>query len=118
MKRRKRIPAEGFDVDASKIEGKTFKIGDELVVIETNRYAQGNRLRIELICAEGENAGMPYSVLTVNIPEASILPNEIIIKTWEENEESAAAAKASGLFRDTGKRVRINYVTAEIWEIV
>jgi len=116
--RRKRIPEEIVDVYESKIDGKTFKIGDELVVIRTDHYTDGNRLAVELICADGEDKGMPYCRLTVNIPQAILLPGEIIVKTWEENEESAIAAKASGLFRDTGKRVSTGYVKAEVWEIV
>jgi len=118
MKRKKQIPTKGIDVYETKINGKTFKIGDELVVIKTDHYTDGNRLSIELVCAEGEDKGMPYCRLTVNIPKAILLPGEIIIKSWEENEYAAAEAKASGLFRDTGKRVSTGYVKAEIWEII
>jgi hypothetical protein len=56
--------------------------------------------------------------LTVNIPEADLEPGEILVKTWSENESLAAAALASGHFRDTGKRVKTGWCEAEVWEVI
>lgn len=118
MKKKNQKSAEVIDMYSKLLDGKTFKIGDEVVEISTNRYSDGNRVAIRLVCTEGEDKGMPYCTLTVNIPEVTLLPGEIIIKSWEENEYAAEAAKSSGLFNDTGKRVRTGYVQAEIWEIL
>ena len=57
----------------------------------------------------------PVAMLTVNIPEATLFPGEFLVKTWSENEEIAADCLRSGLFVDTGKRVKTGWVEAQVW---
>lgn len=59
--------------------------------------------------------GEAIATLTVNIPEVPLEEGEFIVKTWSENERIAADCLASGLFVDTGKRVRTGWVMAQIW---
>jgi len=61
--------------------------------------------------------GQRFAILSVNFPfpEVELEHNEFAVKTWSENEEIAADALASGLFVDTGKRIRSGYVEAPVW---
>lgn len=86
--------------------------GEELRLI-LERYRNGrSAIRME------SGIGEPYGVLTVNIPEAVLATEEILVKTWAENEPFRAPALASGLFKDTGRRIRIEFVDAEVWKFV
>jgi len=53
--------------------------------------------------------------LSVNFPEVKLGSGEFAAKTWSENEEIAEDALKSGLFIDTGKRIRSGYVEASVW---
>lgn len=59
--------------------------------------------------------GMPWSRLTINLPDQDLAEGEIIVKTWGENQKLRAHALATGLFTDTGRRVETGFCTAEIW---
>ena len=61
--------------------------------------------------------GERIATLTVNIPEAEIADDEIIVKTWSENEGIAKDALASGLFEDTGRRIPTGFVEAQVWRV-
>jgi len=85
-------------------------LGERLKLVE-GQYGNG-RLAIQL---ETEN-GEPYTTLTVNLPNAPLLPGEFFVKTWDiESEEVVSAALKSGIFVDTGARVPTGYVQAEVW---
>ena len=63
------------------------------VQIRQNTYSQGGRLALSLIAAATERnrrqdcaRGEPMGTLTVNMPEVDLGPNEVIVKTWAENE--------------------------------
>jgi hypothetical protein len=75
-------------------------------------YGTNEALAVELIDANGE----PAAMLSVNIPEDThrLGPNEFFVKTWSENEQIAADARASGIFRDTG-RESDDTLCAPIW---
>jgi hypothetical protein len=53
---------------------------------------------------------------TVNIPEISLGPNEVIIKNYSENEGMLPALINAGVVRDTGKRVESRFVEFPICE--
>jgi hypothetical protein len=82
-------------------------------VFQVGHYRNG-RIAVELIDAETSE---PFATLTINIPEATASDNEIIVKTWTENEQVAKAAYDSGLFLDTGKRISSGFVQAQVWKI-
>jgi hypothetical protein len=83
------------------------------VVLNTDFYERRNQLAIFGCLPNGE----PFGTLTVCIPHINLHTNEILVKTWSENEPFAKAALASGLFVDTGKRVHNGFVVAPIWTI-
>lgn len=58
--------------------------------------------------------GEECTMLTVNMPEVHIEPDEFIVKTWSENEDISKAAFKTGIFIDTGKRV--GYINAPVWK--
>ena len=91
--------------------GKKFE-----TIIDLDHYRSGGKYAIELVMAN--DSGNPFCTLTCNIPSVVLTENEILVKTWSENEEVAKAALASGLFRDTGKRVSTGFVLADIWEVL
>lgn len=77
-------------------------------------YVNGGGTAIALYDDEG-----PYATLSVNaLGTSEVLPqNEFCAKVWTENEHLRAPMLESGLFEDTGRRVSLNEVTAEVWRI-
>ena len=61
--------------------------------------------------------GRPWGKLTVNLPDDPLEPGEFHVRSWDEGAELAAAAMATGLFLDTGKRVPTGWVQASVWRI-
>jgi len=61
--------------------------------------------------------GQRFATLSVNFPfpEVELEEGEFAVKTWSENEQVAADCLASGLFIDTGKRIKSGYVEASVW---
>lgn len=59
----------------------------------------------------------PYSRLAVNVPQAEIGPHEFFARTYEENYELRGPLLASGLFEDTGKRIKSGFVSLELWRL-
>ena len=82
------------------------------VNVVTSAYQRGGKLAVELVAEDGED----IATLSVNMPECSQIlgDGEFFAKTWSENEEIAADALASGIFRDTG-RTSGDTVNAQIW---
>lgn len=62
--------------------------------------------------------GEPFTDLSVDLPEplAPLESGEFFVQTWFPNERIIAAALASGLFEDTGRRSRCPHA-APIWKI-
>jgi len=85
--------------------------------VRTSTYQSGDAMSVELIDENGESIAM----LSVNFPESAHLlgENEFFAKTWEENEEIAEDALASGIFKDTGRTSSYGFmsslVNASIW---
>lgn len=101
-----------------KLEGKELQVNflgvDYVLTFQIGRYCMGKAPSIELIDSTKE----PFATLTVNLPMTALEENEVIIKTWSENEPIAEAARKSGLFFDTGKRVSTGFCQAEIWKVL
>jgi len=83
-------------------------------VFAVGQYQNG-RVAVQLVDAKTSE---PFATLTVNIPQATVSDNEIIVKTWTENEPVARAAFESGLFHDTGKRIPTGFSQAQIWKVI
>lgn len=83
-------------------------------IFSVDYYRLTQKAAVELVMVDD---GTPFCTLTCNIPGVELKDNEILVKTWSENEEVAACALTSGLFKDTGKRVPTGFVEAQIWEV-
>ena len=51
------------------------------------------------------------------MPNESIGPQEIFVRTTEENEHFAKAAMQTGLFEDTGKKVQSGWIKISVWKL-
>lgn len=87
------------------------EINGEKISIMLGKYNKGGDA-IQLYCDEG-----PYATLSVNIPEISLEPGQIAVKTWMENESLREPMLGTGLFEDTGIRVPAGHADAEIWKL-
>lgn len=102
------------DPETLPLNGWEFAVADAFPVkIVLHTYTNG-RLAIELLDEEGDS----YATLTTNLVDEDLTDGEIFVKTWSENEEAAAGALASGLFKDTGRRVQAGHAEAQVWTIV
>lgn len=93
------------------INGTRFKVSDYDVTLHCGYYSNG-RLAIQANCDDG-----PYGKLTVNLPDDTVGPNEIFVRTTEENEHLAKAAMKTGLFEDTGKKVPSGFIEISVWKL-
>ncbi len=59
----------------------------------------------------------PYFSLTRNIRPNDCLEDEVVVKTYEENEHLRQPLLDLGYFKDTGKRIATGFVSLEIWTI-
>lgn len=99
------------------LEGRVFSYPPYgRVALRVGRYDEGHRVAIEIVGVE-DIVNESVACLTVNIPQVFLEPGEILVKTWAENEQVAKVALTTGLFEDTGKRVQVGYVEAQVWRI-
>ena len=86
--------------------------------VEYQTYSNG-RIAIQLNDYNSvELPGEPYCKATVNVPEASLESDEVIIKNYSENMGLDDALIESGLTEDTGKRINVGYVTVPIHKLL
>lgn len=74
------------------------------------RYSN-NRLAITL---DDPLTGERWGVATVNIPDAVLMKDEIILKDWSENEGMVNFFIENGLVEDTGRLVPTGHVLANV----
>lgn len=60
----------------------------------------------------------PICKATVNIPEAILAEEEVLIKDWSENEGILAILVAAGVVLDTGRRVASCSVKANVCRLL
>lgn len=102
-----------------------FEHGGRTMRMYLGTYAQrrgpGPRVpAIEVRSLDPDMGGMesPYGRLTVNLPESSGLgPWGIHVKTWNENEEVARMAMATGVFSELEFPVATGRTQATTWSI-
>lgn len=83
-----------------------------VVSMQLDRYFDGSRA-ILLTTNEG-----PFGKLTVHVPDTVLGVSEIIVKTWTENVwAKSLLLDYPEVFQDTGRRVAVGYIMAEIWTI-
>jgi hypothetical protein len=85
-------------------------------LVRVSRYPQGGQLAIALIDAQ---TAEPIATLSTNLAAYNIAaePDAAGIKNWSENAPIIKPLLASGLFRDTGKRVAADHVEIPIWQL-
>ena len=82
-----------------------------VVLYHVGNYRDGSPV-LKIARDQGES----ICTLTVNVDAGSRKPGTYIVKTWSENAETAAELLELGFFRDTGRRITIEFVQAQIWE--
>jgi hypothetical protein len=81
--------------------------------VQFQQYGNG-RLAIVLVGRGGEQA----AVATVNAPDVPLLPNQLLIKDYSENEGMLAALEKAGIVKAMGIYVRSGYVSMPICELL
>ena len=101
-----------WETESRKVVGKTLTTGDgDEVVIRCGQYGNG-RLAI---FTEMSDTGEPFDKLTVNLAGEELGDDEFFVAAWHE--PITGAARRSGLFVDTGRRVPTGFVEAEVWRL-
>jgi hypothetical protein len=97
-----------------------IQVGEQTIELVVKRYVNGNPAIIGYDQATGQKFGnLSFNLVSPDLTaEQSLEPGDIMIKTWSENEAFAQSARASGLFVDTGKRICLQFVEAEVWRLV
>ena len=85
-------------------------------LVRVGRYPQGGQLAISLIDAQTSE---PIATLSTNLTEYNVplAPDSAGIKNWSENEPIIKPLLASGLFKDTGERIKAGRVTIPVWQL-
>lgn len=78
--------------------------GGEFCSLKYERYADNDRVCIRLRCENGE----PMATATVNVPDADLDKDEILIKDYSENEGILEALTSVGVVLFTGRYVRLS----------
>ena len=78
--------------------------------INVRQYGNG-RTALQLVDAKTSE---PIATATVNVPDAILEDNEILIKDYSENTGMLNALVETGIVTDTGKRVETGFVTIPV----
>ena len=90
-----------------------FSFNGENLKFSVSKYIQNDSPAIQIM----DQTGLPYAVLTVNVPDAKLDEGEFCIKNWSENYEIVQKVSELNLFEDTGKVVPTGYVEAPVWRL-
>ncbi len=82
------------------------------VWLEKNKYANG---RVALILNDEEGQ---VACATVNLPEHDIQHDEIIVKTWGENETMLDFLISNHIAADTGREIQTGFVVAKVCKLL
>ena len=76
--------------------------------VQWGRYPNG-RVAIQLMDEEG-----PVATATVNVPEADLAADEVIVKDYAENAGVLDLLVLMGVATPTGRRIPVGYVEAPV----
>ena len=79
--------------------------------VEYATYRNTGRVAIELIDPNDETS---IAVATVNVPEAKLEPDEVIIKDYSENEGMLDALVNAGIVEPTGVQLQVGFARCPI----
>lgn len=82
------------------------------VYLVKSKYANG-RTAIQLMHDEEG----PIAIATVNIPDAELAADEVIIKDYSENEGMAEFIEENNIGKPTGRFVKSGYVTCPVFKL-
>ncbi|WP_130393964.1 hypothetical protein [Cupriavidus agavae] len=86
------------------------------VLLRASVYSTNLRAAISLVCADDE---MPYGVLSVNLPDAALADDEILVSAdWNLPQDLKAALLATGKFVPTGRWNQVGMGRGEVWRIL
>lgn len=94
---------------------KTIQFKKWNCVLKLGKYDNNDRTAIQLINARD---GSPVAVATVNIPDAPLEKDEVIIKNYSENEGMLDALVNAGIVQQTGKKVQSGFVDCDICKLL
>ena len=96
----------------------------EKLFVEMGKYDSNNTKAIfiqSLECDESDFWLEPFTEITTNVEgaEKHLADDEILVKTWSENEPLVQPFLNSGYFEDTGRKIKVSqWCEASIWKIV
>ena len=85
--------------------------GNYTVSLEWNKYGSNGRTALELIDVED---GSPVMVATVNVPDAHLEPDEMIIKNYSENEGVLEFLQENNIVGPVIRTIRTGFVSAQV----
>jgi hypothetical protein len=93
--------------------------------LRVDHYANGN-IAVVAVHAGGPDrnpwgsARDRWGVLTVNDPSRALRADEILVKTWSENEDWYLDVKTqyAEFFEDTGETHQMGFGFAEVWRVI
>jgi hypothetical protein len=77
-----------------------------------HRYQNG-RVALSLIDEEG-----PVATATINLPDAELGKNEILVEDWAENRNMLQALIEAGVVKPTGRTIRWGFVDVPVYELL
>jgi len=89
----------------------TVRFLDTDCTVQKRQYANG-RVALSLVDEEG-----PVATATVNLPNVPLGKNQVLIKSYAENEGMLDALVASGVVKPTGETVRSGFVEVPVCEL-
>lgn len=95
--------------------------GRRRFALAANSYANLPALAIQVYSVDpefGENTWLPFTAITKNIPELDVMKRDrLAIKAADENECLREPLLKTGMFVDTGSRIRCGWSTLEVWQL-
>jgi hypothetical protein len=86
------------------------------ILLRASVYSTNLRAAISLVCADDD---MPYGVLSVNLPDADLADDEILVTgDWNLPTDLKAALLETGKFVHTGRWNQVGFDQGEVWRIV
>jgi hypothetical protein len=86
----------------------------EKLVAKKETYQDNGRIAIQIVT----EMGTPWFMATINLPEIPLLPDEVIIKNYSENEGILDELLKAGIVEETGVFVQVGYNTCPICKII
>lgn len=96
----------------------------EKLFVEMAKYDSNNTKAVFIQSLESDEDSFwlePFVEVTTNLEGAEkyLGNDEILVKTWSENEHLVKSFLASGFFEDTGQRIEVSqWCKASVWRIV